>query len=419
MIHNNPFISITFSKVWETHFTSPKQLKTFNFIKELKFFKHPLLPFYTNVGRNLTKGVSYSLNQHQTANDYKNKAFLIYDVPQYFDIQTNTPSKHLRVKKIKQYPGFLINQKNYIDFNDYLKKTFSKSSVQKFNRYKRRLENCFNIKEKMWIGNIEKAEYDGLFNHFKVLLTKRFEDKQITNNNLNPEEWAFYKEVAFPMILEKKAALHVLYNNETPISIRLLYFSDTIIFDAITVFDIDYSKFHIGKVSIMKMLEWSFKSDYTIFDFSKGYFDYKESWSDLKYDFEYHVYYDAKSLKSIITANFISSFFKLKQYLRDKETNKKLHQITFLLKKEKSNTSEIDLAIIDEKTISYTENMLIKINGEDVNYAFLKKHAYDFLFLTSEHVDDLKLFKINGINTNTHYLIKGKNNQVVLSSINS
>lgn len=414
LIHNNPFISHTFTKIWESRFSKTRLLKTFSFIKGLNFFKHPILPFYTNVGKNLTKGISYSLDD-TTSKDFKNKTLLIYDVPQYFEIQTTTTLKKIKLKKIQQYPGYLINLKKHTNFNNYLKNTFSKSSIQKLNRYKKRLESCFNIEEKMLIGNIDKSEYDTVFNHFKHLLTKRFNDKQITNNNLNPDEWAFYYEVAYPILLENKAALHVIYNNNIPISVRLLYFSDTIIFDAITVFDIDYSKFHIGKVSIMKVLEWSFNNNYEYFDFSKGYFDYKESWSDLKYHFEYHIYYDAKSIIATILATSSATFFKLKQYLRDNQLDKKLHQLTFLLKKEKPSNSET-LKQIQPNQVTFTEAMLNKINLDDINYMFLKKYAYAFLFLTSEHIDNLKVFKFNDANQNTYYLFKGKNNQEVISN---
>lgn len=417
MVHNNPFISNTFSKIWIKQFEKSKLLKTFSFINNLTFYKHPILPFFTNVGENLTKGVSYLL-QNTTSKDFKNKILLIYDVPQYFDIQTTTTLKNLRLKKIKQYPGYLINLKKHTNFNNYLKNTFSKSSVQKFNRYQKRLESCFNIKEKMLIGNIDKAEYDAVFSHFNNLLTKRFDDKQITNNNLNPNEWAFYYAVAYPMIIENKAALHVLYNNNTPISIRFLYFSDTIIFDAITVFDIDYSKFHIGKVSIMKVLEWSFKSNYNYFDFSKGYFDYKESWSDVKYNFEYHLYYDAKSPIATFLATSTATFFKIKQILRDKEIDKKLHQLTFFIKKQKSTNSDV-LKQLQPNQAHYTDAMLTKIDLEDANYTFLKKYAYNFLFLTAEHVNNLNVFKYNDANKNKYFLLKtNTNEQIFLKKTN-
>ena len=53
----------------------------------------------------------------------------------------------------------------------------------------------------------------------------------------------FYRDVALPMILEKKASLFVVYEDSNPIALRLNYFSENTLFHAITTFDIDYSKF--------------------------------------------------------------------------------------------------------------------------------------------------------------------------------
>lgn len=408
VIHNNPFTSYSFTNLWLKQFNLNKSY-AFGFIKQLSFYKPSALPIYINLGRNLTKGISYQITKSTVA-DLKSNAYLIYDVPKYFNINTTEAPKNLGLKKIPQYPGFLITLKNYSNFNAYLNKTFSKSSNQKLNRYRNRLERCFNIKEKMLIGTIDKTEYDFIFNHFKTLLIKRFEDKQITNNNLNPEEWRFYQDVVYPLILENKAALHVIYNEDTPISVRLLYFSDAIIFDAITVFDIDYAKFHLGKISIMKMLEWSFNSPYEVFDFSKGYFDYKESWSDLKYDFEYHIYYNTKSLTATLLANALAVVFKTKQYLRDKNINEKVHKLTFALNK-KSKKTQINIEELNIEEHPYEQEMLREVKL-DQQLAFLNKPVFDFLFLNSMHFNDLKIYKLHSKN---QYLIKGTNKSQLLA----
>jgi hypothetical protein len=356
--------------------------------------------------------MSYEVTEG-TYEELKGKLCLIYDVPGYAGINTTDKLKNIKTKKIKQYPGFLIHLDRYADFNDYFKKTFSKSSVQKLNRYRRRLYTCFDIKEKMLQGaSVKKSEYNEVFNHFHQLLTKRFKEKQITNNNLNPKEWRFYQDVAYPLLLENKAALHVIYNDDTPISVRLLYFSEAIIFDAITVFDTDYNKFHIGKLSIMKMLEWSFNSKYKIFDFSKGYFDYKQSWSDLKYDFEYHVLHDSKSMKASLLANIIALSFKTKQYLRDKNVNEIIHKISFILKQPSKN-NPIIVKIVPPETEGFGTNNLQEIElSDDLDY--LKKNIIDFQFLNSEHQKNIKLYQIPNQNRKL-YLVKGEHNHQILT----
>jgi hypothetical protein len=411
VIQNNPFTSSLFISVWCKNFNINLTPYNFNLFKGLHFFKSKG-GLFINAGKNLTKGITYEITETLGSN-FKNEVCLIYDVPTYAQAKTTIIPKNLALKKIKQYPGFLIHLNHYSDIDDYLKKTFSKSSIQKLRRYNNRLQTCFNITDKMLTGaSVEKTEYETVFDHFHKLLTKRFEDKQITNNNLNPKEWRFYKDVAYQLILENKAALHVIYNDNLPISVRLLYFSEHIIFDAITVFDIDYTKFHLGKISVLKMLEWSFNSKYEIFDFSKGYFDYKESWSDLKYDFEYHICYNTKSMRAALLASTIALTYKIKQYLRDKNINEKLHKITFTLKQHsKSNPLKIEILPHDKGEINKYDLQEIALNDEIV---YLKKYIVDFQFLNSEHQKNIRLYQTTNQNHRL-YLIKGKHNYQLLS----
>ena len=120
-----------------------------------------------------------------------------------------------------------------------------------------------------------------------------------------------------------------------PIQLQLHfnYFSENILFHAITVFDIDYSKFHLGKIAMTNLFSWCFENRIQYFDFSKGYFEYKTHWMNKKYDFEYHLYFDKTSIRSKFIGFTIKNYFELKQYLREKELNKKLHLLTYRFKK--------------------------------------------------------------------------------------
>ena len=328
---NNPFTSDTFTKIWSTHFNDNNPAKTFNFIKGISFYKHPRLNLFTNIGRNLTKGISYELEDGGNF-DFKKKVFLLYDIPEFFGVKSNYGNKNLGFYSIKQYPGFLIDINKYASVEEYMQSTFSKRSRYKLNKYKKKLEFCFNIRYKTYCGDISREEYDKVFSFFNKLLKKRFLDKQIRNNNLDPDEWNFYHDVAFPLIIERKASLFVIYDNDKPIAVTLNYLSDDILFAAITVFDIDYAKFNVGSATIMKQIEWCLVNKIKILDFSKGFFDYKERWGNKKYDFEYHIYYDKKSFLSNSLAYSLKTFFLLKQTLRDKHVNEKLHKLTFMLK---------------------------------------------------------------------------------------
>ncbi len=61
--------------------------------------------------------------------------------------------------------------------------------------------------------------------------------------------------------------MFVIYNEAKPIGIALNYLTENTLFGAMTVFDPDYYKFSVGKISFLKTLEWCFENNYQIFDF--------------------------------------------------------------------------------------------------------------------------------------------------------
>ena len=404
-ITSNPFTSKTFSNIWLRHFGKNSPPFVFKSIEGISFVKSCFPLVYVNTGSTHTKGVSYTINQNEQL-DLKNKVLLVYDVPTFFDLDLTKSNGSLQLRKIKQYPGFLIHLDKYTDLGHYMTLSFSKSSRYKLNKYKKRLEDSFEISYKMFLGDISRDEYESVFEHFKVLLEKRFLDKGITNNNLDPKEWNFYHEVAYPLILEKKASLFVIYEGNTPIGVTLCYFSENILFDAITVFDIDYEKFHLGSVTIMKLIEWSLEHNIKVFDFSKGYFDYKKRWANEEYHFDYHVYHDSTSFTAKIIAWIILKFFSLKQKLRDKKVNEKIHKLRFLLKSDKVESSPnltYEFSELNEET---EELKLIDIDYKMPQYSVLNTAVFDFLYLNNEELKDIKVHQVK--NQKDVYIISGK-----------
>src|SRR5690606_6221944 len=232
------------------------------------------------------------------------------------------------------------------------------------------------------------------FGHFRRLLEKRFLDKGTTNNNLDPKEWNFYHEVAYPMILEKKASLFVIYNGSVPIGVTLNYFSENIVFDAITVFDIDYEKFHLGSVTIMKLIEWSIDQGLRYFDFSKGYFDYKKRWANKEYEFEYHLYYDTGSIRSLLLSYLIAYYFNLKNYLRKKKLNEAFHKLTFFLKGNGKQLKQAHPVYRYEEITRPDDSQLTLIDYKDKQNGHLKNMVYDFLYLNGETQKDIRVYEM-------------------------
>ena len=408
-IENNPFTSESFEKKWMKHFMPSKKVQSFEFINGVRFYKISHFPIYINTGKNLTKGNYYKINN---AKDFGNKVFVIYDVPSYQKIKNTSDSKKgLKLHRIKQYEGFLIDLDKYSTIDEYLLATFSKNTRMKLRKYVNRLESCFKISSKMYLGFIEKREYDFLFKQFMNLLVKRYSKKAISYNNMEPQEWSFYKDVAYSLILEKKASLFVLYSGELPIAITYSYHTDTSIIDAITVFDIDYTKFNLGYVNNLKLIGWCLENNIKQLDFSKGYFDYKKRLGNLEYNFEYHIYYDDSSIQSRSYASLIKRYFELKQNMREKKINEKIHRLSFRLKNITAKQEKKISYEFSEYNQSISEEQLILIDLNLAEYQFLKRIVFDFLYLNKEKYKDLNVFKET--TENSIYLLRGNTKSVM------
>ncbi|MEO9513949.1 MAG: GNAT family N-acetyltransferase [Flavobacteriaceae bacterium] len=383
----NPFKSEPFISIWAKHFGHEKDILSFSCFSDLRFLKTKFLPIYINAGSTNTKGVDYTI----VGGGLGNKVFLVYDVPDNDCISPPTVTG-LKIIKTQQYPGFLIDLTKFSGFDDFLVKQFSKKTRYKFKTNKKRLESCFSIQHKMHSNAIDKKEYDALFSCFKKLLLKRFDNKKISNNNLDSKEWEFYKELGYQLILKNEAGLFVTYNGKTPIALSLLCFAGQRAIDVIRVFDIDFAKFRLGSISLNALVEWCFNHQMNHLDFSKGLFDYKERWSNQQYHFDYHIIYNPKKIISITLAAFVKNYFDLKQFLRKKEVNTYFHKLTHKfrighLRSEKKTDFKLIYVDNAEKV-----DHLLPIDL-DKGYDFLKKPIYDLLYNKQKPIGHAQVYR--------------------------
>lgn len=327
----NPFTSNTFATIWLKHFNNLKPSLSFNFIKQLTFIKNKFLPLYINVGKNNTNGISYKLDDSKLHSDYKNKVFLIYDVPTYFKLNTPKLSSNLKLKTVNQYNGALTNIDEFYTFDDFLLSKFKSKNRYNLKKKKKQLESNFNISYSVYDNTISEEMYVFLSEHLNRLIAKRFNSKKTNNRVLN--EWNYYKELMLPMLKEKKAVILTVNNDNIPIGMTYNFLSDDTLFYSITTFDIEYTNFNIGHTTIMEILKWCFDNKIKIIDFSKGEAEYKSRWLTDIYFFQNHILYDSNSLISSIIAEFIYHYFKLKQYLRDMNVNSLYTKLKYIFKK--------------------------------------------------------------------------------------
>ncbi|WP_299109716.1 GNAT family N-acetyltransferase [uncultured Winogradskyella sp.] len=326
---SNPFSSSTYEKIWLNHYGSDQKAQKFEFINGVKFIKGNKPSLFTNIGKNFTNGMFYQINDKAT--DYKGKSFVIYDVPKYLDSDTPNDSSNLKILKLKQYKGLFVDITQYESIDDVVLKCYSSSkSRYNFRRSVKQLNQKHEITKKMFFGDIEKEEYYNLINNFERILETRF-DAINTHNTVLPM-WDFYKEVLFPMILEKKVALFVIYDSGNPIAMSFNFVYDENLVVALRTFDINYSRMGLGNIEIYYLIEWCIENKIKILDFSKGESDYKERWCDEEYFYEHHIIYDNKSLIAKTTAKTIASVYSFKQYLRDKNINTMVTKWKYKLK---------------------------------------------------------------------------------------
>lgn len=354
--------------------------------------------FYKAIINNTT-----NLNIDTTDNikEVKNSNAKIHYVNQIPPYITIVPVETYKSVKFNLYNGYLIDIKDFESLDAYMAHQFGSKSRSKIRTYIKRLETCFNISYKMYYGNIDKNNYEALFDVLETMIERRFLERGDVHQAAN--DWVFYKEIFYQLIRDKKASMFVIYDNDKPIDINLSYHYDNILINYIRAYDIDYSKFRLGYIDISKQLAWCFTNNYHIFDLGFGNLDYKRQWCNKVYTFENQILYYKKSLPNIIIGNIIIIYYKLKVRIgkhNKLETNFNTTEKNAGLKNEPLS---FDVAL--ENTIK--SDIHTEINIEDKAYAFLRKPVYDFLYLNFESKNNITIFKV--MNKPNTFLIKGKN----------
>lgn len=312
---NNPFISKTYQNIWFKHYGKNKELLYFDGLNNLAFYKKSWLALYANVGENMTNGVTYKISN--SLDSIKNKVLLIYDVPSYYDI--TFIENNIRLKRISQYSGYLINLNKFDSVDSFLEKSFNKKSRSKFRGYFNKLNKNHQVEYEVMGKDLTHDTYLEVMEAFKNLLDERFDYLGLENDILN--KWPFYLDVTYSMITEGKAMFSLLKIDGKIGAMSLSFISQDAVIGAIKAFDIKYKQYSLGVLELIKLIEYSILNKFKVFDLSKGDQTYKIRFANSSYLFEHHILYDSQSFSSVLLANFLGIYFKLKQYLRIKKIN--------------------------------------------------------------------------------------------------
>ncbi|PWH82342.1 hypothetical protein DIS18_08800 [Algibacter marinivivus] len=338
---------------------------------------------------------------YQSLNSNNNLNFHILNfVPDYFKFDVNQSiSKKEVVQYQKAYASFLGN---YNSVDEYIKNQFKKNARHIFKR-KKRLELCFEIEYVKYYGYISKMDYNFLMTSLKIMLERRFKQRNETNKYL--KSWEHLYENTFMLIREKKASIFAIFNNKTPIQVSIQSHFGDIMHSLIIAYDIDYSKFSLGNTAVYEQIKWCYINNYKILDQGYGYLEYKRLWSNYIYRYKYMIFFNKKSLKSILRGHVMCFKLNILEYLKSKEFLRVLKDNFLGTQKATKPLNSLGYKFafkdLDEEI---PLNKLTVFNIED--FSPLKQIVFDFLYLNASHIDTVQVFKIDSeIDT---FLISGE-----------
>ena len=150
----------------------------------------------------------------------------------------------------------------------------------------------------MFHGEISKTDYELHMLALKKMLKERFDEKGEENRVL--KEWNNYYNTTYELIKTKKCSLFVIRANAETIHVCINRHQNNMFNISIPSYNIAYSKFGLGNISIFKLLEWAVKNNYDFIDMEYGSYEYKRRWSNKIYSFDHHICYNSKWSKRSI-----------------------------------------------------------------------------------------------------------------------
>jgi hypothetical protein len=271
----------------------------------------------------------------------------------------------------------------------------------------KRLESCFDINHKIYYGEIDELEYAFLFSQFERMIKMRFEQRK--QEHVGFKRWDLYKENVYNLILKKRASLFVIYDKKKPIVIDLNYHFDNILDSAMSSYDIDYSKFGLGNIALLKQLEWCFDNNFKRVDLRWGEVPYKRLWCNVIEEYKCDVIYNKNNPTDMLLAFAISNIVNFKKILIDRKILPL--KLKFLSKGMEKNlpTETIEAGSsyrIEDLAELPPKNVLRPIDIRDKEYQFLRSPIYNYQYTHLEHSNDINIYSVN--NENMSYIIEGK-----------
>ncbi|MFD0988640.1 GNAT family N-acetyltransferase [Mariniflexile jejuense] len=359
-------------------------------------------PFFKAITNNNTNQTIQFEAKPEKLNANKGLHYITY-IPPYI---TTSKYEGLKYRSLYQFIGFLADISAYDSLEAYMGNQFGAKSRSKIRAYCKRLDTCFKTTYKLYYGAIEKQDYQAIMDALETMISRRFNQRGDTHQA--EKDWNYYKETTYQLILDKKASLFVIYDNNKHIDICLNYHFNTIMINYIRAFDIDYAKFRLGYIDIYKQLEWCFDNNHTIFDLGAGVFSYKKQWCNVTYKFRNDIVNSKTSIFNTCLSFYIHKLLKLKLYLNSKNIISDKANLSKDVSNSNNNLEESPYYSFNQTPINANDitSDFIKINIENPEYKFLRQPVFEYLYLNFENKNTITIYKIN--NKPNTFCISGK-----------
>lgn len=244
------------------------------------------------------------------------RVVVVKDVPDYLALEENPAWGAYEHLNVRQYGGMLIALFRYRDLDDYLNTQLSKRNRKNLRAKLNRLCREHPISFATYHGAISREVHARLFDSFRQLLVRRFEQKRMANRDL--ERWKYIEDTSLELIRRGKASLFAIYSANQPIALTLNFHVGSVIYSHMQTYDIAYSSYNLGDIAMLKQLEWCFDNQIAAYDFLIGESYYKSKWADYPYRYAYRIYYRKGDGLGRLTARCLQLAYRAKQFLRDR-----------------------------------------------------------------------------------------------------
>jgi hypothetical protein len=384
--------------------------RRFSYFLDL-FFKELSFPFFIQTVKNTYLDTVMYEQQKPVVKTDNFKLTTVYDFPNYLCF--SVPKDQLAVKQLiaPLYPGYLADLRTHTSADEYILHQVGKARSSKLRRHQKRLDLCLEPNYTMYYGAIDKIEYDRLFRILKQMTALRFSQKN--ENNFELPYLDYYQDIMFTMVLEKRAAIYVIYVAQKPINITLNFLNGQTLLHFNSCFDIDYSMFNLGHLNTIMHLRWCYDNKLQLFDMGRGDFFHKRQWINTTYTYEKHIFYNAKNplvklkakaeiTQTILRYQLIASLKKIKFHILYGKMRKTLYKL-----RQPKESKKITYTV-KEGYILTNATDLVKIAYEVAPYTHLIFYVNAFLHKNFELKKNCQVYQNR--NAQNTFIIKGKNN---------